>query len=312
MTIPKNGCQVMNIIEVENLQKKFHGKEVLRDLSLTVGRGDIYGFLGPNGSGKTTTLRIMLGLLAKDGGRIMVMGQNVELQDPEIRKKVNMLPESHGFYSWMRSTEYLVYFGELYGRKLDKSMRQYLLELVGLDSEDTRSIRQYSRGMKQRLGIARTLINDPELVFLDEPTNGLDPKGRRDIHDLLKRLNKERSMTIVLSTHILDDVEHLCNRIGILSKGKMQYQGSLNEAEGVHAPLYRFYFEREVERKNLAAIPGVHVLSQDKGWVHCRLDKNSPDKAVAALVSRGLPISQVVRENQELEEIYLHYTGGAS
>lgn len=303
----------MNIIEVENLQKTFQGHEVLRDLSLTVGKGDIYGFLGPNGSGKTTTLRIMLGLLTKDEGRVRVMGQDAGLQDKEIRKKVNMLPESHGFYSWMRGTEYLSYFGGLYGRHLfDKSMRRYLLELVGLDPKDSRSIRQYSRGMKQRLGIARTLINDPELVFLDEPTNGLDPKGRRDIHDLLRRLNKERGMTIVLSTHILDDVEHLCNRIGILSDGKMQYQGSLNEAEGVNAPLYRFYFEQDVESKNLAAIPGVHVLSQENGWVHCRLDKNSPDKAVAALVSRGLPISQVVRENQELEEIYLHYTGGAS
>ena len=302
----------MNIIEVKNLQKKFHGKEVLRDLSITVDQGDIFGFLGPNGSGKTTTLRILLGLQEKDSGTIRVMGWEVDPRNRAVRDKVNMLPESHGFYSWMKSMEYLAYFGELYRRKLDKSMRQYLLELVGLDPEDTRSIRQYSRGMKQRLGIARTLINDPELVFLDEPTNGLDPKGRRDIHDLLRRLNKERSMTIVLSTHILDDVEHLCNRIGILSKGKMQYQGSLHEAEGGDAPLYRFYFEQDVESKNLAAIPGVHVLSQKNGWFHCRLEHNSPDKAVAALVAEGLPVSQVIRENQELEEIYLHYTGGSS
>ena len=302
----------MNIIEVENLQKTFQGKEVLRDLSLTVEQGNIYGFLGPNGSGKTTTLRILLGLLAKDDGRVRVMGQDVGLQDTEIRKKVNMLPESHGFYSWMRGTEYLAYFGALYGRHLDKSMRRYLLELVGLDPGETCSVRQYSRGMKQRLGIARTLINDPELVFLDEPTNGLDPKGRRDIHELLRRLNRERYMTIVLSTHILDDVEHLCNRIGILNHGKMQYQGTIGEAEGAVPPLYRFYFDREVARETVKAIPGLQLLSVEEGWFHCRLNAISPAKAVATMVNRGLSLTEVVRENDSLEKIYLRRTGGAS
>ncbi len=302
----------MNIIEVEELQKSFQGNEVLHDLSLTVGKGDIYGFLGPNGSGKTTSLRIMLGLLKKDGGRVRVMGQDVGLRDKEIRQKVNMLPESHGFYSWMRGTEYLSYFCGLYGRHLDKSMCGYLLELVGLAPEDRRSIRQYSRGMKQRLGIARTLINDPELVFLDEPTNGLDPKGRRDIHALLRRLNEERAMTIVLSTHILDDVEHLCNRIGILSDGKMQYQGTLKMVEGEVIPLYRFYFERDIEIETVEAVPGVHVVSLEEGWFHCRLDAISPDKAVAAMVNKGLSVSQVIKENDGLEKVYLRYTGGTS
>ncbi len=302
----------MNIIEVENLQKSFQGKMVLHDLAITVGHGDIYGFLGPNGSGKTTTLRIMLGLLAKDGGMVKIMGRDVALRDGKIRKKVNMLPESHGFYDWMRGAEYLSYFGGLYKKDIGISTRRYLLELVGLEPGDTRSIRQYSRGMKQRLGIARTLINDPDLIFLDEPTNGLDPKGRRDIHELLKRLNREKSMTIVLSTHILDDVEHLCNRIGILSSGKMQYQGSLNEAGNEMTPLYRFYFDQDVEENILSGIQGIHVLSSQNGWLHCRLETISAEKAVAAMVNKGLPVSQVVRENDDLEKVYLRYTGGAS
>ena len=302
----------MNIIEVEKLQKTFHGNEVLRDLSLTVGRGDIYGFLGPNGSGKTTTLRILFGLLPKDGGRVKVMGQDIDRQDGAVREKINMLPESHGFYSWMRGTEYLLYMGGLYGNHLDKSMRRYLLEQVGLNPGDTRSIRQYSRGMKQRLGIARTLINNPELIFLDEPTNGLDPKGRRDIHDLLKRLNRERSVTIVLSTHILDDVEHLCNRIGILSQGKIQYQGALKEAENEVAPHYKFHFRKDVESETLKSIPGIHVLSVENGWLHCRLDGARPDQVVATMVETGIPVSQVTRENDSLEEMYLRRTGGVS
>lgn len=290
----------MNIIEVENLQKSFQGKMVLHDLAITVGHGDIYGFLGPNGSGKTTTLRIMLGLLAKDGGMVKIMGRDVALRDGKIRKKVNMLPESHGFYDWMRGAEYLSYFGGLYKKDIGISTRRYLLELVGLEPGDTRSIRQYSRGMKQRLGIARTLINDPDLIFLDEPTNGLDPKGRRDIHELLKRLNREKSMTIVLSTHILDDVEHLCNRIGILSQGKMQYQGLLKEAGDNVTQRYRFYFEQEVKGNIVQAIAGIHVLSQENGWLHCRLETISPDRAIAAMINRGLPVSQVIKENDYL------------
>ena len=302
----------MNIIEVENLQKTFHGKEVLRDLSLTVGRGDIYGFLGPNGSGKTTTLRILLGLLPKDGGRVKVMGQDIVLQNNTIRGKINMLPESHGFYSWMRGTEYIAYFGGLYARHLDKSKCCYLLELVGLDPKDTRSIRQYSRGMKQRLGIARTLINDPELVFLDEPTNGLDPKGRKDIYQLLKRLNRERSLTIVLSTHILDDVEHLCNRIGILNQGKMQHQGLLKDIKNVSDPLYRFQFDQDIDADMVNDIPGLRVISLGNGWLHCGLEAISSEKTVAAMVAKGLPVSQVIRENDSLEKLYLRRTGGAS
>lgn len=302
----------MNTIEVENLQKNFHERQVLNNLSMTVSQGDIYGFLGPNGSGKTTTLRILLGLLPKDEGRITVMGQRVESQNRELRKKINMLPESHGFYSWMKSTEYLVYFGGLYKKSLNSSKLTSLLELVGLDPKDGRSIRKYSRGMIQRLGIARTLINDPELVFLDEPTNGLDPKGRRDIHELLKRLNKERSMTIVLSTHILDDVEHLCNRIGILSQGKMQYQGLLKVAENVSDPLYKFHFERDIDPEMVNDIPGLRVISLGNGWLHCGLETISSEKAVAAMVTKGLPVSQVIRENDSLEKLYLRRTGGAS
>ncbi|NOY68064.1 MAG: ABC transporter ATP-binding protein [Deltaproteobacteria bacterium] len=196
---------------------------------MTVYPSDIYGFLGPNGSGKTTTLRILCGILLPDRGEVSVLGQNPASQRGLLRQRINILPESHGFYGWMLAGEYLRFFGRLYGLNLTDTDCRMHLQQVGLDSADRRPIRTFSRGMKQRVGIARALLNDPEILFLDEPTNGLDPKGRRDIHDLLLSLNREKGMTIIISTHILDDVERLCNRIAILHDKKIQYEGTLLE-----------------------------------------------------------------------------------
>lgn len=219
----------MNTVEVGSLRKAFEDQPVIRDLSMTVGQGDIYGFLGPNGAGKTTTLRILIGLLRADSGNIRVLGVDPEKQSDQLKQWVNMLPESQGFYSWMRATDYLGFFAGLYGLKLSKSKIHQLLGRVGLDAAKNQYIRGFSRGMKQRLGIARSLLNEPHVLFLDEPTNGLDPKGRRDIHDLLLDLNHGNDITIILSTHILDDVQQLCNRIGILFNGRMRYEGALNK-----------------------------------------------------------------------------------
>lgn len=299
----------MNIIEVKDLRKTFYEKEVLRDLSMTIRKGDIYGFLGPNGSGKTTTLRILLGLLPADGGEITILGKDVRSDIGNLRQQVNVLPESHGFYGWMRAVDYISYFGALYGRHLDRSMCQYLIELVGLAADDKRPIGSFSRGMKQRLGIARTLVNNPKILFLDEPTNGLDPKGRRDIHALLSRLNREKEMTIILSTHILDDVEHLCNRIGILYHGKLQYQGALQAGENERDDLYRFRFAREVAVDLGDVLPEAKILSREGSWIRCRLENIRPDEAVASLAKQGLAPSEVVREGGGLEGTYLKYTG---
>jgi len=174
---------VVRVIDVRSLKKSFAGKKVLEDASMAVSQGDIYGFLGPNGSGKTTTLRILLGILFPDGGKVAVLKMDPFVDGELLRQRINVLPESHGFYGWMRAEEYLRFFGQLYGLQLTAVDSHKRLEQVGLDPADRRSIRTFSRGMKQRLGIARSLLNDPEILFLDEPTNGLDPKGRREIHD---------------------------------------------------------------------------------------------------------------------------------
>lgn len=303
----------MNVIEVENLKKSFHEKEVLRNLSMTVCKGDIFGFLGPNGSGKTTTLRILLGLLAADGGKVKVLDTEVDMLTSDLRQRINMLPESHGLYGWMRTDEYLSYFAALYGHSLDKHKVKTLLELVGLSPDNHRPIQNFSRGMKQRLGIARTLVNDPEIIFLDEPTNGLDPKGRRDIHALLKRLNKERQMTIILSTHILDDVEHLCNRIGILHQGRLQYQGTL-QGNGSHTSVnHRFCLPQEIKENIFARLADEHLIAPEKGLIRITLEDEGPNETLASrMVLQTIPLTDFINKENDLEGLYLRYTGGTA
>jgi ABC-2 type transport system ATP-binding protein len=220
------------IISVENLVKKYNGYTALDELNFTVEDGDIFGFLGPNGAGKTTTIRILTTMIKADSGNVLIDKHNIFREPLAVKGIINALPESSGYYEWMSAYEYLKFFSNLYEEKTSKQDIYKLLEAVGLHGKEGHLIRSFSRGMKQRLGIARALINSPKLLFLDEPTNGLDPKGRRDIHDLLIDLNQKHSTTIFLSTHLLDDVERLCNRIAIINYGKIVRTGELNKMKG--------------------------------------------------------------------------------
>lgn len=217
------------IIRVENLIKSYDGHTVLDGLTFDVEKGDIFGFLGPNGAGKTTTIRILTTIIKADSGNVLIDGHNVFTEPLAVKKIVNALPESNGYYEWMTAQEYLEFFSDLYNVKQSKQEIYKLLDDVGLSGKEDHCIRSYSRGMKQRLGIARALINSPKLLFLDEPTNGLDPKGRRDIHDLLTALNRKHGTTIFFSTHLLEDVERLCNKIAIINYGKIVRTGDLDK-----------------------------------------------------------------------------------
>jgi ABC-2 type transport system ATP-binding protein len=220
------------IINVENLVKRYEGHTALDGLNFGVEEDDIFGFLGPNGAGKTTTIRILTAIIKADSGNVLIDGHNVFKELMAVKKIINALPESNGYYEWMTAYEYLEFFSNLYEEKKSRQEIYKLLDVVGLNRKEGHLIRSYSRGMKQRLGIARALINRPKLLFLDEPTNGLDPKGRRDIHDLLINLNREHGTTIFLSTHLLDDVERLCNRIAIINYGKIVRTGELETMKG--------------------------------------------------------------------------------
>jgi len=301
----------MSAIEIQELKKSFEGHPVLHGVSLAVSHGDIYGFLGPNGSGKTTTLRILLGIIPPDAGKVAVLGLDPAASGPQLRRRVNALPESHGLYGWMSALSYLVFFGGLYGMELSGGDYRARLRQVGLDPDDSRPIRTFSRGMKQRLGISRAMINDPEVLFLDEPTNGLDPRGRREIHDLLLQLNRVRNLTIMISTHILDDVERLCNRIAILDHGLVRYEGPVHPEAGGH-PRYRFHLENEGMIPSPWDFPGISLLDRQDSWITCAIEGRSPAEAINTLITAGLPIVEAAAVTDNLEALYLdHTTGGA-
>jgi ABC-2 type transport system ATP-binding protein len=236
------------IINVENLVKKYDGYTALDGLNFTVEDGDIFGFLGPNGAGKTTTIRILTGIIKADSGNVLIDGHDVFREPLAVKEIINALPESNGYYDWMTAREYLEFFSILYEEKVSKLEIYKLLEVVGLQDNEGHLIHSYSRGMKQRLGIARALINKPKVLFLDEPTNGLDPKGRRDIHDLLIDLNRKNGTTIFLSTHLLDDVERLCNRVAIINYGKIVKTGEIDKMKG-KGTIEDIFFLSTKERK---------------------------------------------------------------
>ena len=222
-----------NAIVCRQLGKKYRNSVAVSSLTMEIKQGDIFGFLGPNGAGKTTTIRMLCGLLSPTSGKGTISGLDIVKESPKIRNQVGLLPESSGFYNWMNAEEYLNYFARLYnldssvGRKRAKN----LLEIVGLASKSFAPISYYSRGLKQRLGLARALINEPKIIFLDEPTLGLDPKGQQDIQKLLLDLNHDNGVTIFLSSHDLSDVASMCNRIAIINNGILTAQGSIQELQ---------------------------------------------------------------------------------
>lgn len=216
----------MNVLTIQNLNKRFGSKKVLCGLELSVPEHSIFGFIGKNGAGKTTTMKAILGLLKVDSGEIHVMGEKVRFGQTNTNRYIGYLPDVPEFYSYMTTMEYLTLCGELCAMsKADIAARsKELLELVGLGQE-RRRIKGFSRGMKQRLGIAQALLNRPKLLICDEPTSALDPAGRKEILDIL--LAAKEQTTVLFSTHILSDVERICTEAAFLNDGKIVMQGTM-------------------------------------------------------------------------------------
>lgn len=235
----------MNILEINGLSKSFGNKEVLSGLNMTVAQNSVFGFVGQNGAGKTTTMKIILGLLKADGGSITVCGEKVSYGDTKTNRHIGFLPDVPEFYGYMMPMEYLKLCGEITGLSKEQihSKAKELLDLVGLGNEN-KKISSFSRGMKQRLGIAQALLNEPKLLICDEPTSALDPIGRRQILDILLAIKGKT--TVVFSTHILSDVESICDYVAFLHDGKIALQGSLSEVRKKYRSRgYNIMFENE-------------------------------------------------------------------
>jgi len=297
------------MISIENLQLHIGRKEILNGINLNLRPGDIYGLLGPNGAGKSTTVFALLGLRMRSSGRIRVLGRDPADHAREIRRDVGVMPERAGFYDWMTAPAYLKWYSRLYGQPPNEEDMLELLEKVGLGSVGHSPIATYSRGMKQRLAVARALAPHPTLLILDEPTNGLDPKGRREIHDLLLDFAADGENGVLLCTHLLDDVDRLCNRIGIVDQGCTRLEGPLGDllAERAAGYFYRLRLEGAPDTSNLPA--GLSLLAAEGGWWRVRLQpgiRGGPSAISGELWRRGWRILEIRSEASSLEELYLN------
>lgn len=310
------------MIRTENLTKVYkNGFKAVDGLNLRVARGDIFGFLGPNGAGKTTTIRMLDGLLAPTSGKAIISGMDIAEHPIEIRRIIGVVPESHGYYYSMSAREYLSYFSSLFEAKKDNGKYiEELLDRVGLGDKMDVVIGQYSRGMKQRLGIAKSLINRPRVIFLDEPTLGLDPKGQHDIQQLLLEINQSDKITIFITSHLLKDIEVMCNKVCIVKNGVLAEQGSIAELQEKHMAHYTILLNtsdnaeaaRILARDN--AICGIQP--QGVGLLEVRLKRNLPAGEISAakhrimteLYESKIDIEEMTRKTLTMEDIFFRAT----
>ncbi len=301
------------LLHIDGLRQSLGGVEILHDVHLSLGEGEIYGLIGPNGAGKSTTIAAALGLLARDAGRIEIFGHDPQRDADAIRARLGVLPERNGFYDWMTAGEYLEFFAEMYGRIAGTTNIGKHLERVGLKAGTDQPIGTYSRGMRQRLGLARALIPDPRLLILDEPTNGLDPRGRREIHDILLEL-ADGGVGILLCTHLLDDVERLCNRIGIIVEGRTVVEGAITDlvGESAHRSRFRLRLRGDPPSSGWQASAFTVIAHRGEWWTVDLDPAISPEVAWREALFVGWPIVEIEREGSGLVDLYLALTAGSA
>ena len=217
------------IIKVQHLAKNFGSFQAVKDVSFTVNKGDVFGFLGPNGAGKSTTIRCMLSLIKPDNGQIQLFGKDLNKHRNEILSKVGSIIEKPDFYRYLSAEKNLAIFARISGKDVSKREIAEMLDFVGLNGRNRDKVGGFSHGMKQRLGIAQTLLHQPDLIVLDEPTTGLDPQGIVEIRNLILRLKSEQNKTVILSSHQLSEIELISNRMVIINKGESIIEGDVKE-----------------------------------------------------------------------------------
>ncbi len=319
------------ILVAENLQKTYGPRAALQGLSFSLRPGRILGFLGPNGAGKTTSIRILTTMLEPDAGHFVVAG--VHSHSPEkIRGMIGVLPENLGFPKNITGIEYLVYFGQLYGRSpaAARAYGEKLLQEVGLQQRAKSLIGAYSHGMRQRLGIARALVNDPVVVFLDEPTLGLDPRGQQELLGLIRRIVSERNVGVVLCSHALSEIEGVCDDVIIMSSGQVVASGTVAEVIGrtrravVQGNSLRLQVAAATvaeAQRVLAALPHIKQVTatgEAAGWLKVDVDDVAEgaiaepqlfnNRLLEALIRANIPILSFGAEGGRLQDVFLQLT----
>lgn len=299
----------MNCIEIKGLTHHFSKENIiLNDININVKEGSIYGFLGPNGAGKTTTLRLLIGLLRQQQGDIQVFGHSLAQKRTEILRGVGSLIESPSLYSQLTAIENLKVWQKVY--QCPKNRIQEVLDLVGLGETGNKKTSQFSLGMKQRLAIAIALLHSPKLLILDEPTNGLDPNGIVEMRELLKKLNQEQGITIMVSSHLLLEIEKLVTDVGIIHKGKMLFEGNLADLKQRQNELAQVVFEVNNLKK---ARPILAQNNIEAAFENGKIMLHAPSKNTIALLNQqfvheGISVYGISTIRQDLEAIFMEIT----
>lgn len=297
----------MDMLTLSHVAKNFGEKQVLRDVSFAVPEHTVFGFVGQNGAGKTTAMKMILGLLAVSGGEILVDGMPVRYGNTPTNRLVGYLPDVPEFYSYMTPAEYLRFCGEISGMpsKEIKNRSEELLRLVGLDKEKHR-IKGFSRGMKQRLGVAQALFGRPKLLICDEPTSALDPVGRKELLDILTAAKEET--TVLFSTHILSDVEHICDEMAFLHEGKIALKGSLDEVRKIRkASAVTIEMERP-EDAGILRQTFPFLKNSGKNSLLLKEAERLPE-LLRLIADRRCPIIRIERQEEVLEDLFMEVVG---
>ncbi len=295
------------ILETRGLTKKLGGKPVVKDVNLRIERGDIYGFLGPNGAGKTTTIRMLLGLAKPTRGQVRIFGKDISKDRLEILRKVGSLVEYPSYYGHLNAIENL----EAVRRLLNapKSRIDEVLSIVRLTKDAKRPVKGYSLGMKQRLGIATALLGSPELLVLDEPTNGLDPAGILEIRELIKSLPKSHGVTILISSHLLSEIEQMATRVGIIAKGSLIYEDRIEKLRERAQGHIRLGVNDPEAAWGLLSASGISASLDEGKLTVAETDNAAIAAIVARLVGGRHQVFRVEEEKVSLESIFLDMTG---
>lgn len=300
---------ISNVLQIKNLQKEFKDTQVVNLSSLSVQQGEIYGFLGPNGAGKTTTMKMILSLISRTAGEIEVFGQPIGT-DKQYLNQIGSMIEEPSYYPNLTGYENLLVFQKILG--FDKKNIQETLKIVGLDQPKNKKklVKDYSLGMKQRLALAFALVKKPRLLILDEPTNGLDPAGIHEIRELIIKLAKEQGITVFISTHILSEVEHIADRVGIINHGQLVYEGEIRKIQSNKWLEVRgdFRGRREAISQVLFGYPCKMLEIQEDKLKLTNLTDQQISSLLRDLIVEKVPIYEVKQEQETLESIFLNLT----
>lgn len=308
----------MHSIEIDGLTKDYlvgfwrpRPYRALHDLSLTVESGDVFGFLGPNGAGKSTAIKLLMQLIYPTSGTARILGR--PLGDVEMRRRIGFLPENPSFYDYLTAEELLSYFAGLFDIPSSERTARVsrVLDEVGLGAERRMRLRSYSKGMVQRVGIAQAILNDPEIVFFDEPMSGLDPLGRRDVRQLMLKL-RDRGCTVFFSSHILSDAETLCNRVAIVAQGRLAAEGRVTDIVGVDVLGWELVVDASAEAiaRARGRVRGVTPLHDDRYTLD--LAPEAPEATLQQLAADGVRVVSLNPVRRTLEDFFVQHVAATA